>query len=108
MKTSQKLISCLIVSHIQTIYMKQLLLLIIFSFRLISTTAQTDSITAESIKTRVDEIESNLEAYVELKTDTLIVDKDGTMIVHTTYYFDPGSGQVEKIIEKTLFGSVTT
>ena len=88
--------------------MKPLLLLILFSFRLISASAQTDSLTATMIKGEVDRIESELEGDIELKVDTTIVDKDGMMTVHTTYYFDPGSGRAEKIIEKTVFNTVTT
>ena len=92
----------------QTTHMKHLLLLIVFSFRLITVTAQTDSITANAIKVEVDRIEGDIDGDVQLNTDTTIVDKDGTMTVHTSYYFDPGSGQAEKIIEKTVFGTVTT
>ena len=88
--------------------MKPLLLVIVFSLPFISATAQTDSITANTIKAEVDRIDGDLDGDVQLNTDTTIVDKDGTMTVHTSYYFDPGSGQVEKIIEKTLFGAVTT
>jgi hypothetical protein len=56
----------------------------------------------------VESIENNLEADMELTADTTIIDKDGTMTVHTSYYIDRSSGEVEKIMEKTLFGSVTT
>lgn len=88
--------------------MKHLLLLVVLLYRLIIASAQTDSITANGIQAEVDRIESDLEGDIQLNTDTTIVDKDGPMRVHTSYYFDPGSGQVEKIIEKTLFGTVTT
>src|SRR5689334_20101210 len=88
--------------------MKQLLILIVLFFRLTTIVAQTDSITASMIKAQVDRIDGDLDGDVQLNTDTTIIDKDGSMTVHTSYYFDPGSGQVEKIIEKTLFGAVTT
>lgn len=88
--------------------MKQLLLLILLFFRFITATAQTDSVSASHIKTVVDKIESDLDGDIEMNTDTTIVDKDGTMTVHTSYYFDPGSGEVEKIMEKTLFGQLIT
>jgi hypothetical protein len=88
--------------------MKQLLLLISFFCWVITTSAQKDSVTAEHLQALVESIESNLEADVELTADTTIIDKDGTMTVHTSYFIDRSSGEVEKIIEKTLFGSVTT
>ena len=88
--------------------MKQLLLLILLSCWSITATAQSDSVTAVYIKTVVERIESNLPADLELSTDTTIIDKEGTMTVHTHYYIDRGSGEVEKIMERTLFGTVTT
>ena len=88
--------------------MKQLLLLIIFSLQLITATAQKDSVSAYYIQTAVEQIDSNLTTYMELSTDTTITDNEGTMTAHTRYYINRGSGQVEKIMEKTLFGKVTT
>ena len=88
--------------------MKQLLLLIVSSCWLITTTAQKDSVTASHIKTVVERIESDLDADMELTKDTTIVDKDGNMTVHTSYYVDRGTGEVEKIMEKTLFGQLIT
>ena len=88
--------------------MKLLILLLVFSFQLITAIAQTDSLSADRIKSVVETIESNLEADFELTADTLILDKEGNMTVHTKYYIDRGSGEVEKIIEKTIFGQVTT
>src|SRR6185295_1881927 len=88
--------------------MKQLLLLIVLSCLFVTATAQRDSVSAYYIQTVVEQIDSNLTTYIELSTDTTITDNEGTMTVHTSYYIDRGSGQVEKIMEKTLFGSVTT
>ena len=88
--------------------MKQLLLLIVLSFRLITVTAQSDSVMAGHIKIAVETIESNLEADLQLNKDTTIIDKEGNMTVHTIYYIDKGSGEVEKITEKTLFGEFIT
>ena len=88
--------------------MKQLPLLITLSFGLFTATAQTDSVTASHLKTVVEQIESDLDGDMELTSDTTIIDKDGTMTVHTSYYIDEGTGEVEKIMEKTLFGQLIT
>ena len=88
--------------------MKQLLLLILLSCWLMTVTAQSDSVMAAHIKIAVETIESNLDAGLELTSDTTIIDKEGTMTVHTSYYIDRGSGEIEKIMEKTLFGELTT
>ena len=68
--------------------MKKLLLLILLSCQLIAVTAQKDSVSARYLITVVERIESNLEEAVELSADTTIIDKEGTMTVHTSYYFD--------------------
>jgi hypothetical protein len=88
--------------------MKLLLSLIALSCQFITVLAQKDSVSARYIKAQVENIESELDADFELTSDTTILDKDGTMTVHTSYYIDKGTGIVEKIIEKTLFGAVTT
>ena len=88
--------------------MKQLLLLVLMSCLLLSVSAQKDSVTARYLATMVERIESNLEEAVELSTDTTIIDNEGTMTVHTSYYFDRGSGEIQKVKERTLFGTVTT
>ena len=88
--------------------MKQLLLLVLMSCLLLSVSAQKDSVTARYLATMVERIESNLEEAVELSTDTTIIDNEGTMTVHTSYYFDRASGEIEKVKERTLFGGVTT
>ena len=87
--------------------MKQLLLLILSSYLGIAVTAQSDSISAEYVKTIVDRIESNLAACTEMGIDTTIVDDKGNMTVHTSFFIDR-SGQVVKIMERSLFGLVST
>ena len=88
--------------------MKKLLLLILLSCQLITVKAQKDSVSARYLITVVERIESNLEEAVELSAESTIIDKEGTMTVHTSYYFDRGSGEIEKVRERTLFGNVTT
>ena len=88
--------------------MKRLPLLIALCFALLTVTAQKDSVSARYLITVVERIESNLEEAVELSADSTIIDKEGTMTVHTSYYFDRGSGEIEKVKERTLFGNVTT
>ena len=88
--------------------MKLLLLFISLCCLSGNITAQTDSVTAYYLRSLVDRIENRLDADVEMSADTVITDEKGSITVHTGYYIDPGSGQVEKIFEKTLFGEVST
>lgn len=74
---------------------------------LITATAQTDSVTANYIKSMADRIETDLDGDIELSADTTIIDNDSAMTVHTSYYFNR-AGEIEKIMEKSLFGTVTT
>jgi hypothetical protein len=88
--------------------MKQLLLVVVLFARTLSAGAQKDTATAERLQSIVERIEENLEDAVELAVDTAYIEKDGTMNVYTRYYYDRGSREVQKITEKTLFGTITT
>lgn len=70
--------------------------------------AQTDSATAFYLKSVVDRIESRLDVALVMSYDTTIADEKGSIIVHTDYYIERNSGEIEKIFEKTLFGGVST
>jgi hypothetical protein len=70
--------------------------------------AQNDSITANYIQANVDRIEERLNYDMMVSIDTVISDPDGDITVHTDFYIDRPSGQIEKIIEKSHSGAVET
>ena len=88
--------------------MKQILFFLFLFYMLQTAKAQTDSTLAVYIKSQVEKIEERLDADILLTADTTITDDQGTMTVATKYYIFPGTNEVEKIMEKSLFGTTTT